>query len=188
MPCKLIEKFKIDVDIDCIYQERVTFRFDDEPAISVSVSNDGEEPITALLESFEVFKFHGHSEFILYDLCIGHKTKCSLCNHPDGIRIDLELFNGEWDKYTINTRRWSYTMPLNVYKNAVIETSITALKRYGCKGISGSWHVVGGTYFLGHLVSLLSAQGCERIDAEERNYWYRSDIKSELQTLINALE
>ena len=55
----------MDIDIEGIYQESVTFRFGDESAISVRVSNDGEEPISALLESFEVFVFHGHSQFAL---------------------------------------------------------------------------------------------------------------------------
>ena len=188
MQSKYIDKFQIDVDIDGIYEESVTFRFGDNPAICVRVSNDGEEPISALLESFEVFKYHGHSELVLYDLCIGHKTKCALSSHPDGVRLDIEHFNGEWERYVVNTRRWSYTMPLSVYKEAIVGTALTALKRYGCKGISESWHVIGGTYFLGRLVSLLSPEDCERVDTKDDNYLYRSDIKKELQTIIDALE
>ena len=188
MQSKFVEKFKIEVDIEGVYNESVSFRFGDDPAISVRVSNDGEEPISALLESFEVFEFHGHSHFALYDLCIGHKTECSLYNHPDGVRIDIEHFNGDWEKYAVNTRRWSYTMPLAVYKDAIIDAAITALKKYGCKGISESWHVIGGTYFLGRLVALLSPEGCEKVEDNNDNELYRSDIKSELQALIDALE
>lgn len=188
MQSKFVDKFKIEVNIEGVYKESVSFSFGDDPAILVRVSNDGEEPISALLESLEVFMYHGHSQFALYDLCVGHKTECSLYNHPDGVRIDLEHFNGDSEKYTVNTRRWSYTMPLAIYRKAVIDAAITALKKYGCKGISESWHVIGGTYFLGRLVSLLSPERCEMVDDNEGNELYRSNIKSELQTLIDALE
>lgn len=174
----------IDLQMKHAGEEDIKLQFDNLD-IAFHISYDGDEFISTMLNALKRFEFHGWDKFVLYDHLRGEKVVFTFINRAPMIEIDIETHQHEFEEFGANTKRWKISMPYATYRQSVIDTALYVLRRYGINGFSDNWAVIGGTYFVGALISILTNNKC--MGYNDQTEEYHSDIKAELQTLIDAL-
>jgi hypothetical protein len=182
---KKINSFVIKVDMEHAGMETVKLLVDDMEII-LNVAYDGEEFIYSMLESLNHFEFHGYDKLVLYNYTRGEQTTIETRRDDQIVHIEIEHLDHEFERYGINIRRYGVIIPFEVYRQSVIDAGLDVLRRYGNNGYSENWAIIGGTYFIGSLISALTSNRFSSVDEDDK-IWYRSNIKEELQTLMDAL-
>ncbi len=182
---KKVGTFVIKMDMEHAGMETVKLLFDDMEII-FNVAYDGEEFIYSMLKSLNHFEFHGYDKFVLYNYTRGEQTTIETRRDDQIVHIEIEHLDHEFERYGINIRRYGVIIPFEVYRQSVIDAGLDVLRRYGNNGYSENWAIIGGTYFIGSLISALTSKRFSSVDEDDK-IWYRSNIKEELQTLMDAL-
>ena len=182
---KKVGTFLIKVDMEHAGMETVKLLFDDMEII-FNVAYDGEEFVYSMLKSLNHFEFHGYDKFVLYNYTQGEQTTIETQRDGQKVHIEIEHLDHEFERYGINIRRYGVIIPFEVYRQSVIDAGLDVLRRYGNNGYSENWAIIGGTYFIGSLISALTSKRFSSVDEDDK-IWYRSNIKEELQTLMDAL-
>ena len=182
---KKVSTFVIKVDMEHAGMETVKLLFDDME-ITFSATYDGEEFIYSMLRSLNHFEFHGYDKFVLYNYTRGEQTAIETQRDGQMVYIEIEHLDHEFERYGINIRRCGVIIPFEVYRQSVIDTGLDVLRRYGNNGYSENWAIIGGTYFIGSLISALTSKRFSPVEEDDK-IWWRSNIKEELQTLMDSL-
>lgn len=176
----IVESFSIDIKQEWPGCEDVSIVFNREVVIKFSATYVGPEPLTTMIDSLLSLQCYDEDEYIWYD-------------EPGMIKFNVERASSSMLSMSIETdkaqdgediKRWELMIPYDIYRQGIIDAAIAALKKYGCKGFNDNWADGNSAYFIGELLSLLTAN-C-KIAKTDGNYY--SDIKSELQTLIDVIK
>lgn len=181
-----------NVDIEQLFPgcEKVTLRFGQDIEILFYASYVGQEPLNSMLDS--LYEFECGYEHDDDDDDDESRLKYVWYDEPGTISFDvtkrsstllMHICNDK-EEDGINVEQWHICLPYEVYKQGIIDAALLALKRCGCKGFNSNWSDGTNGIFIGKLISVLTSKS-KIYDADNN---CRSDIKEELQTLMDLLQ
>ena len=177
--------FKVDIDLEYNDNAKMKYHFGDSCEINFHASAMGIDPISAMLESIKMLEYFGAFKYVLHGYLHG-KMRFDARIQSDTLEIVIEVHNS--DDGETDIRRWFVAIPYNRYKKGVVDAALTTLRMYGVNGFSKNCGIIGGTYFIGNLISILTDEDCIRVDKEDDERFYHSNIESELGVLLKHLK
>lgn len=153
-----------------------------DTTLSFLASYIGREPVSGLIRAAATLPVWEHAELTWLDEPGYLKTEFRLDSLSGRLSVDIEM-EDTMPEDAESPEKFHFVTDYEVFKEAVIKVALNVLKTYGMIGFMQSWSERTETFPVAELLSLMGGQSSQH----EKSDSFRSNIKDELQLLMNAV-
>lgn len=186
---KPITVFRINIDNLKSGWETISLFFNATP-ITFVASYIGPEPLSSLIEAVEALDEEyisgsNESQYFIDWICEPGCMNISLRRNILGNQLSLEIKVSETESLNDSSvRQWNFVMNYSLFREAVIDTALSALNKYGICGFTYNWDTEGRNIV--PIASLLSIMGLKPyFDKDEGSF--KSDFTKEIDVLSSLI-